>query len=174
MGSTSSAKHRELAAEKRARAAVLTISDTRTEENDTGGDRVVASLEAAGHALVARRIVRDEAEAIDRQLRDWIADSAVDVVLTTGGTGVARRDTTIEVVDRLVERPLPGFGELFRLLSFKEIGAAAMLSRATGGLVDDTFVFAMPGSPNAVALAMDRLIVPELPHLLWDSRRHPA
>ena len=170
--SPSSHAHRKAAADKRGRAAVLTISDTRTPETDSGGDRLVSALEAADHLVCARTIVCDEAEAIARQIGIWIDDSTVDVVLTTGGTGIARRDTTIEVVETLIERPLPGFGELFRMLSYAEIGAAAMLSRASAGLVRDTFLFAMPGSPNAVGLAMDRLIIPELPHLLWESRRH--
>ncbi len=164
-------EHKHAAAGRAARCAVLTASDSRTPETDTGGDRIVSSLEAAGHTVVDRALVRDEPAAIDAVLRDWIGRSDIQVVCTTGGTGVSTRDTTFEVVDRLLDKRLDGFGELFRMLSWSEVGSAAMLSRAVAGLAGDTFVFTMPGSPNAVALAMDRLIVPELPHLLFERQR---
>jgi molybdenum cofactor biosynthesis protein B len=188
MASPSSDAHRLAAREQTAGCAVLTVSDTRTPEPDSGGDVIVDTLRAARHAIVARAIVRDEPPAIDAQIRAWIADPAIQAVLTTGGTGIARRDTTIEVVRALIERPIPGFGELFRMLSYEEVGAAAMLSRALAGLAGtgssgstvssgstmsagSTVIFCMPGSPNAVRLAMDRLIIPELPHLLWERGR---
>lgn len=169
--SESSSRHREAAREHRAACAVLTVSDTRTPETDTGGRLVRELLEAAGHRIVASRIVRDEPGEIDAALREWLDAGDAELICTTGGTGIARRDTTIEVVDRLLDRRLDGFGELFRMLSWEEVGSAAMLSRAVGGLAGETLVFALPGSPGAVRLALERLIVPELPHLLWERRR---
>ncbi|MCK4872110.1 MAG: MogA/MoaB family molybdenum cofactor biosynthesis protein [Phycisphaerales bacterium] len=169
------------------RCAVLTVSDTRTPETDRGGDTVVSHVEQAGHSVVKRAIVHDDAGPIRDQLIEWIADVDIQVILTTGGTGIAGRDTTIDVVRRLLTIELEGFGELFRMLSFKEIGASAMLSRAVGGLVcgdgsggggsggggrgGDTFIFSMPGSVNAVKTAMTGLIAPELSHLVWERRR---
>lgn len=169
--SDSTARHREAAKEQVARCAVLTISDTRTPENDTGGQTIVDHLEAAGHQVFERQIVRDEAAQIEARLRAFLADDRLDLILTTGGTGMSSRDTTIEVVERLLDKRLDGFGELFRMLSYEEIGAAAMLSRAVGGLAGETLIFAMPGSPHAVDLAMKRLIVAELRHLIWERRR---
>lgn len=154
-----------------ASCAVLTISDSRTPETDTGGDRIVHELETTGHRVVVRKLVPDEPDAIDGVLRAWCEDPAVQVILTTGGTGISRRDTTYEVVSRLLDKTLDGFGELFRMLSWHEVGAAAMLSRAIAGLSGETLVFTMPGSTNAVTLAMRKLIVPELRHLLWERSR---
>ena len=169
----STAEHRERAADQSARCAVLTISDTRDKSTDKGGRIIIDALEAAGHTVVAYEIVRDDTPAIDARLRAWLDPAAMppDVILTTGGTGIARRDTTIEVVDRLIEKKLEGFGELFRMLSWQEVTSAAMLSRATAGLAGETLIFAMPGSTNAVNLAMTRLIIPELPHLIWERKR---
>lgn len=166
-----SEQHRRWAEGQTAGCAVLTISDSRTRETDRGGRTIIDGLEAAGQRVAAYEIVPDEPERIDSWLEMWIADSGIDAVFTTGGTGMSRRDTTIEVVERRLDKPLTGFGELFRMLSFEEIGAAAMLSRAVAGLAGGTFIFSMPGSPNAVRLAMDRLILPELEHLLWERRR---
>lgn len=171
MPSPSSDAHRQAARDQTARCAVLTISDTRTPATDSGGDVIASALGAAGHAISARAIVRDEPPAIDAQVRAWLAEPTIQAVLSTGGTGIARRDTTIEVIGKLIERPIPGFGELFRMLSYEEVGAAAMLSRALGGLAGNAVIFCMPGSPNAVRLAMERLIIPELPHLLWERGR---
>jgi molybdopterin adenylyltransferase len=165
------AEHREMARGQSALCAVLTVSDTRTEATDEGGRLIRELLGAAGHHIKARAIVKDEPELIETKLRGWLADKAIHVILTTGGTGIARRDTTIEVVGRLLDKRLDGFGELFRMLSWEQVGAAAMLSRALGGLAGETLVFAMPGSLDAVRLAMERLIVPELPHLVWERRR---
>jgi len=169
---TSSAdRHRDAAADRIARCAVLTISDTRTAETDKGGTLIRDLLEAAGHQVADHRIVKDEPGAIDQTLRAWLDADDIDVILTTGGTGIAPRDTTIEVVDRHLTKPLPGFGEIFRTLSYEQVGPAAMLSRAVGGLAGRTLIFTMPGSTNAVRLAMDRLILPELPHLVWEPTR---
>lgn len=171
--SCSTQEHRDQAAGRRAVCAVLTISDTRTRETDKGGKLICEHLTSAGHAIGAYEIVKDEPAQIDGQLRAWLtrATPAFDAILTTGGTGIASRDTTIEVVERLLTKKLDGFGELFRMLSWDEVGAAAMLSRAVGGLSGETLLFAMPGSTNAVNLAMSKLIVPELPHLIWERSR---
>lgn len=169
------AEHRRAARGTTADCAVLTVSDTRTAANDRSGAYLVEALEGAGHRVAAREIVPDEPTRIDVLLRRWLAppelEPEVEVIVTTGGTGIARRDTTIEVVERLLEKRLDGFGELFRMLSYREIGAAAMISRAVGGLAGNCLLFALPGSSGAVRLAVDELIVPELPHLLRELRR---
>jgi len=156
---------------------VLTVSDTRTPETDVSGPLVERLLAAHDHLVTQKTIVRDDPDAIAVRLEAWIADDRVQVILTTGGTGIARRDTTIEVVRRLVTVELEGFGELFRMLSYRSIESAAMLSRAIAGLVcrdegagGDTFVFAIPGSPDAVETAVTGLIAPQLSHLVWHRR----
>lgn len=164
-------KHRE-AAPDHIRAAVLTISDTRTRENDTGGDTIQEAMQQAGYEVVERAIVRDEATSIRTRLVDLLARPNVDAVITTGGTGISARDTTYEVVDRMVEKRLDGFGELFRMLSYEEIGSAAMLSRAIAGAVGTKFIASLPGSRNAVRLAMEKLIVPEVSHVVFELRKH--
>ncbi|MEM9292569.1 MAG: MogA/MoaB family molybdenum cofactor biosynthesis protein [Acidobacteriota bacterium] len=158
--------HRRAGAHHRAAAAVLTVSDTRTAANDGGGDLLVAKLEEAGHQVVERDWVVDEAEAIAARLDSWLADPRFNLVITTGGTGIARRDRTIELVQRRLDKELQGFGELFRYLSYDQVGAASMLSRATGGLAGNKLLFALPGSPGAVALALEKLLLPEMGHLL--------
>ena len=169
--SESAGKHRESAPEK-VRVAVLTISDTRTLETDTGGDTVQESLERAGHEVVSRAIVRDEASRIRTALVDALARGDVDAVVTSGGTGISARDTTYEVVDRMIEKKLDGFGEVFRMLSYEEIGAAAIMSRAVAGAVGTKFVASLPGSRNAVRLAMEKLLVPEIAHVVFELRKH--
>jgi molybdopterin adenylyltransferase len=164
-------KHRESAPET-VRIAILTISDTRTRETDTGGDVAEELLRDAGHEIVARRIVRDEVAGIRNNLVDLLASSDVDAVVTTGGTGISARDTTYEVVERMVEKKLEGFGEIFRMLSYEEIGAAAILSRALAGAVGTKFVASLPGSRNAVRLAVEKLLVPELAHVVFELRKH--
>jgi molybdenum cofactor biosynthesis protein B len=151
--------------------AVVTVSDTRTPQTDTGGQEVCERLTTAGYELGAREIIRDEPLAMRELLARFRDDPAIDVVLLTGGTGVSSRDQTYETVTAMLTKPLPGYGELFRMLSFAEIGAAAMLSRATGGVMGKTVVLTMPGSPAAVRLAMEKLIVPELRHLVREARR---
>jgi molybdopterin adenylyltransferase len=164
-------KHRESAPE-RVRVAVLTISDTRTPETDTGGDTVEELMRDAGHEVVERNIVRDEASRIQTELVDLLARRDVDAVITTGGTGISARDTTYEVVDRMLEKRLDGFGEIFRMLSYEEIGAAAILSRAIAGAVGFKFVACLPGSRNAVRLAVEKLLVPEIAHVVFELRKH--
>jgi len=163
------AQHRA-AAPRRIACAVITISDTRTEATDRGGPLVVELLNAAGHAVVDRAIVPDEPQIMREKLAALVARDDVEAVLLTGGTGISPRDQTFETLSALIARPLPGYGELFRMLSFQEIGAAAMLSRAVAGLIDRTVFFSMPGSPAAVRLAMERLILPELGHLVSQAR----
>ncbi|HUP42765.1 MAG TPA: MogA/MoaB family molybdenum cofactor biosynthesis protein [Thermoanaerobaculia bacterium] len=167
----STEEHRESAAGLTAACAVLTVSDTRTAETDEGGRLLAAGLRGAGHRVVARALVRDEPAAVHARLVEWLGAAEAEVIVTTGGTGIARRDTTVEVAERLLDRRIDGFGELFRMLSFREVGAAAMLSRALAGLAGRTAVFVLPGSPAAVRLALDELILPELPHLLRELRR---
>jgi molybdenum cofactor biosynthesis protein B len=168
--SQSTTEHRATSPQS-VRCAVVTVSDTRTMENDTGGQTVVDLLTAAGHTVAARTIIRDEPERMRTLVRDYAARDDVDVVLLTGGTGLSSRDQTFETVSAMLTKALPGYGELFRMLSFAEIGAAAMLSRAVGGLLGRTVVLTMPGSPAGVRLAMEKLIVPELGHLLREARR---
>ena len=149
--------------------AVLTVSDTRTLADDTSGDVLVARVEAAGHRVAARALLRDDAGAIEAQLRGWIADPAVDVVVTTGGTGITGRDVTPEAFDRVVEKRIEGFGELFRMLSYAKIGTSTMQSRALGGVAGGTYLFALPGSTGAVRDAWDDILVWQL-----DSRHRPC
>jgi len=164
-------KHREAAPEK-VRVAILTISDTRTRENDTGGDIAEELLRDVGQEIVARQIVRDEVIAIRSSLIDLLARSDVDAIITTGGTGISARDTTYEVVERMIEKQLDGFGEIFRALSYEEIGAAAIMSRALAGSVGTKFIASLPGSRNAVRLAVEKLLVPELAHVVFELRKH--
>jgi molybdenum cofactor biosynthesis protein B len=151
------------------RAFVLTISDTRTAETDTSGDAIVSGLTEAGHVVVGRRIVRDEPAAVREIVR---AESAnVQVIVTTGGTGITARDSTYEAIASMLEKRLDGFGELFRMLSYDEIGSAAMLSRACAGTIGRTAVFSLPGSEQAVRLAMEKLILPEIGHAVRELSR---
>jgi len=167
------AEHKQKARDTPVACGVLTVSDTRTPETDTSGTLLRKRLAAAGHEVTDYAIVPDDAEAIRAKLEAWAG--AVEVIVTTGGTGIARRDTTVEVAEALFTKTIPGFGELFRMLSFEEIGPGAMLSRATAGVYGDpdseTLLFCSPGSRNAVRLAADRLIVPELRHLVWEILR---
>jgi molybdopterin adenylyltransferase len=148
------------------RCYVLTISDTRTPANDTSGIAIAELLEANGHDVAGRGIVRDDPEAIRAALQRQLDDAGAQVIITTGGTGISARDGTYEAVEQLLEKELVGFGELFRALSFQEIGTAAMMTRATAGTVGRKAVFVLPGSENAVRLAMTRLILPELGHVV--------
>jgi molybdenum cofactor biosynthesis protein B len=164
-------KHREAAPEK-VRVAALTISDTRTPETDTGGDTIEDLMRGAGHEVVERDIVKDETASIRVKLVDLLGRSDVDAVITTGGTGISARDTTYEVVERLLDKRLDGFGEIFRMLSYEEIGPAAILSRALAGAVGTRFVACLPGSRNAVHLAVEKLLVPEISHVVFELRKH--
>jgi molybdenum cofactor biosynthesis protein B len=154
--------------------AVLTVSDSRTLADDTSGKAIREALEAAGHRAVRHEIVPDDAGEIRLAVLRALARGDVDAVIATGGTGVSPRDVTPEAIEPLFEKPLAGFGELFRMLSFQEIGAAALLSRAAAGTADGKVVFVLPGSAGAVRLGMERLIVPELAHLVGQLRRTDA
>lgn len=165
------AQHQQAAQGLTARCAVVTFSDTRTRDTDSSGDALAAALVRAGHAVVERQLLKDDAAAIDELFTRLLADAAVQVILTTGGTGVSTRDVAVDVIERRFDRRLPGFGELFRLLSFQEIGSGALLSRATAGLASGKLIFVLPGSTAAVRLATERLIIPELPHLLRELSR---
>ena len=151
--------------------AVVTVSDSRTPETDTSGDLIASRILGAGHKVMARAIVPDDPCQIRERVLHAVASQDIDAVVLTGGTGVSPRDSTIECVEPLLQKVLVGFGELFRALSFEEIGAAAMLSRAVAGTAERTAIFAIPGSSGAVRLALDRLIVPELAHLIGQLRR---
>jgi len=175
-------EHRKKA-ESHLKVAVLTVSDTRTFENDLGGNLIQSLIEQAGHKVVSREIVKDELEAIQQCTLRLLGDSqeasiqeagtqgdslgeAPDAILITGGTGLAARDQTTEAIEALYDGRIPGYGELFRMLSYHEIGPASMLSRASGGRRGKQVILTMPGSPAGVQLAMEKIIVPELPHLV--------
>ncbi len=160
-------------AKRQATCAVLTISDTRTEADDASGAKIRLLLSDAGHRCARYAIVRDEPELIRTLVLEIVADPTIDCLLLTGGTGLAPRDTTFEAVQGLLEKEIVGFGELFRMLSFQEIGSAAMLSRATAGIVAGAVLFSMPGSTAAVELAMTKLVLPELGHVLGLVREAP-
>ena len=156
-----------------ARAAVptlvVTVSDTRTLETDSGGALAAEMLAGAGHPLVRREIVKDEAAAIADVVRRGLAEDGVGALLLTGGTGVAPRDVTPDAVEPLLERVIPGFGEIFRALSYEEIGSAALLSRALAGIAAGRVVFVLPGSRGAVRLGLEKLVLPELGHLAAEA-----
>lgn len=151
------------------RVAVIVVSDTRTLDSDKGGALIEELLEREGHEIASRQIVRDEIEAIKRAADDAIQSDA-EVVILTGGSGISSRDVTPEAIRPLLTRELPGFGEVFRVLSFGEVGAATMLSRAFAGVAGRTLVFVLPGSTNAVRLALEKLIAPEIGHLVREVR----
>ncbi|MCB0719120.1 MAG: molybdenum cofactor biosynthesis protein MoaB [Bacteroidetes bacterium] len=162
-------EHEQQAKQTPVRCSVVTVSDTRTVDTDTSGKLVRDLLTAAGHPLAEYQIVKDEPEQLTSALEILASNS--DVIIFNGGTGISKRDSTVDTLVPLFEKRLPGFGEIFRVLSFSEIGAAAMLSRAEAGVFRDTIVFLTPGSTNAVRLAMERLIVPQLKHLVWEILR---
>jgi molybdopterin adenylyltransferase len=150
---------------------VLTISDSKTESTDTSGQLIRELLTGAGHTVVGHAIVRDEPTQVTALIRKGCVDPAVEAFILTGGTGVTSRDSTFEAVEVMLDKRLTGFGELFRMLSYQEIGAAAMMSRAQGGVVQGRALFSLPGSPNACRLALEKLILPELGHVLREVRR---
>lgn len=149
--------------------ALLTVSDTRTRADDTSGDILAERIESAGHMLAARNIVRDDADALVAQLQAWIADEAIDAIVSTGGTGLTGRDVTPEAMDRVKDKDIPGFGELFRWLSYKSIGTSTVQSRAMAVLARGTYIFALPGSNGAVKDGWDGILAEQL-----DSRNRPC
>ena len=150
----------------RVKCFVVTVSDTRTEATDTSGNAIAELLTGAGHELVGRAIVKDEPADVARVVSDQLASGNVQAIITTGGTGLTSRDSTYEAIDGLLEKRLDGFGELFRMVSYHDIGPAAMLSRAVAGTARGKFVAALPGSEAAVRLAMTKLLIPELGHIV--------
>ena len=150
---------------------VLTISDTKTPTTDTSGKAIRDLLEAAGHRVIGSAIVRDEPADVEQLVRKACATADVQAVITTGGTGITSRDSTFEAIERLLDKRLPGFGELFRMLSYEDVGPAAMLSRAQMGIHARRIVVSLPGSPNACRLALEKLLIPELGHLVREVSR---
>ena len=164
-------EHKHQAA-KQVNCTVITISDTRTVETDASGQLMVALLERNGHRVLRKMIVPDEPDAIEAHLREGIASEDIQAILCNGGTGISVRDRSYEAIEKILDKRLDGFGELFRMLSYQEIGSAAMMSRAVAGIAGDTIIFSTPGSKNAVRLAMEQLILPELGHLVWELTKH--
>jgi molybdenum cofactor biosynthesis protein B len=156
---------------KSVRCTVVTVSDTRTLDTDRGGKLVMDLLTAGGHQVTGREIVRDDPREIEPLVRKLADPATTDAVLITGGTGIAARDKTFETISGLLTKTMPGYGELFRMLSYTDIGPAAMLSRAVGGVMNNVIILTMPGSVAAVQLAMDKLIVPEIGHLVFEARK---
>ena len=167
----SAVAHKSAAADLVVRCAVLTLSDTRTAATDEGGRLIRDGLIGAGHVVAQYELLPDDPARLLAALDPLLASADLDAVVTTGGTGVSSRDVTVDAIRRRLDVELPGFGELFRMLSWEQVGSAAMLSRAVGGVASAKAVFALPGSPKAVALAMERLILPELRHVVAELRR---
>lgn len=166
-----SAEDHRAAAPASIRCAILTVSDTRTAETDTSGALIRQLLENAGHSVAIYRIVVDDSDRIRTTVKELINAGGIQAILTNGGTGIATRDTSYEAIAGLLDKRIDGFGELFRMLSYQDIGAAAMMSRAVAGISGRTVIVAMPGSKNAVQLAMERLIIPELGHLVFETTK---
>lgn len=164
-------EHRELAGQRAVGVAIVTSSDTRTPATDKNKHYLEERLQGLGHRVLAYRLIPDEADRLRAVLDELTALPDLQLILCNGGTGIARRDTTYDVIARLLEKPMPGFGELFRMLSYEEVGAAAMLSRATAGVYRGKLVFSLPGSNNAVRTAVEKLILPEIEHLAWEIAR---
>ena len=163
-------EHKEKAF-KEVRCAVMTVSDSRTPETDTGGKLIIKCLQSASHSVLLHRIVKDVPQEIRKTLEEFALYEKIQTVIITGGTGLSKRDVTYETIESLLEKQISGFGELFRYLSYQEIGPAAMMSRATAGIYQGKLVFSLPGSEAAVRLAMEKLILPELGHMVWDANR---
>jgi molybdenum cofactor biosynthesis protein B len=145
---------------------VITCSDTRTPETDTSGQLIQKLLKEKGHSVVTYHLVKDEPALIKSRITEGIANDSVQAIIINGGTGISRRDSTFEAVDAMLEKRLDGFGEVFRYLTYQEIGSPAIMSRATAGIIKGRVLFSTPGSENAVRLAMEKLILPELGHLI--------
>ena len=170
MAAMSQAEHKA-AAPASVRCFVLTVSDTRTEETDASGRAIAEMLVAAGHQIAGRAIVKDDADVVRGTMERQLAAPDVQAIISTGGTGITSRDNTYEVVSGLLQKPLDVFGELFRMLSYEQIGSAAIMSRACAGLSAGRIVIALPGSEAAVRLGMEKLVIPELGHLLQQAAR---
>jgi molybdenum cofactor biosynthesis protein B len=165
------AAHREAAGHGPVTLGLVTVSDSRTPETDDNGHYLREQFTTLGHVIADYAIVRDEPDQVARVLERMVALPGMQIVIFNGGTGISPRDTTYDVIVAKLEKTLPGFGEIFRMLSFEQVGAAAMLSRATAGVYRGKFIISIPGSPKAVKLALERLILPELNHLAWEVVR---
>lgn len=163
--------HREKAGHGPVTIAIVTVSDTRTPETDVNRRYIEEQMAALGHIVAAYRLIKDEPDQVEAVLDELAQLPQIRLILFNGGTGISPRDTTFDVISRKLEKTLPGFGELFRMFSYEQVGAAAMLSRATAGVYRGTLVFSMPGSPNAVQTALEKLILPEINHLAWEVVR---
>lgn len=161
-------QHRSAAETIVARCAVVTLSDTRTPATDASGLRIRELLQDEGHLVAEYEVIPDDPARLDALLAALLARDDIDAVVTNGGTGISRRDATVPVIEKHIQQPLPGFGELFRMLSWEQVGSGAMLSRAVGGVAGRKVLFSLPGSTNAVELAMTKLILPEIRHLLQE------
>ena len=166
-----SSEEHKAAAPGRVRVFVLTVSDTRTDATDTGGAAIIELLKAAGHHVSGKAIEKDEPARVAELVRQQAVIGDVDAIITTGGTGLTSRDSTFEAIDALLTKRLPGFGELFRMLSYADIGSAAMMSRACAGTIGKVVVISLPGSEAAVRLAMNKLVIPELTHLVQQAAK---
>ncbi|HEX8030146.1 MAG TPA: MogA/MoaB family molybdenum cofactor biosynthesis protein [Vicinamibacterales bacterium] len=166
-----SSRDHKASAPPRARVFVLTVSDTRTDETDSSGLAICDLLRAEGHQVAGKAIEKDEPSRVAELVRQQAAIGDVDAIITTGGTGITSRDSTFEAIDALLTKRLPGFGELFRMLSYEDIGSAAMMSRACAGIIGRVVVVALPGSEKAVRLAMTKLVLPELTHLVQQATK---
>ena len=164
-------KHHEQSGPESLRCGVITISDTRTTDNDEGGQYIFNSLRSKGHEVRERIIIKDDQDEIGKIVKEYASSNDLHLLVTTGGTGIASRDNTVSTIKPLLDKSMEGFGELFRSLSYEEIGARAMLSNAVGGSIGSTLIFCLPGSLNAVKLGMDKLILPDLGHLVWEVNR---
>jgi molybdenum cofactor biosynthesis protein B len=166
-----SSQDHKAAAPSQVRVFVLTISDTRSDQTDSSGLAICELLKAAGHVVTGKAIEKDEPARVAELVRQQAAIADVDAIITTGGTGLTSRDSTFEAIDALLTKRLPGFGELFRMLSYQDIGSAAMMSRACAGTIGQVVVISLPGSEKAVRLAMDKLVIPELAHLVQQATK---
>jgi molybdenum cofactor biosynthesis protein B len=164
-------EHRQKAGHGAVTVAIVTVSDTRTPDTDQNRQYIEGRMAELGHQVAAYRLIKDEPDQVGAVIEELTAMPGIQLVLFNGGTGISPRDTTYDVVSRYLEKTLPGFGELFRMLSYQEVGAAAMFSRATAGVYRGTLIFSMPGSPNAVQVALEKLIIPEINHLAWEIAR---
>lgn len=164
-------QHQKQSGPQSLNCGVITISDTRTDENDEGGSFIAESLISAGHQIKKKLIIKDDPEDIINLMKELVSSGEFNLIITTGGTGIASRDNTVLTLKPLLDKTMEGFGELFRSLSYDEIGARAMLSSATAGVAGNTLIFCLPGSVNAVKLGMEKLILPELGHLVWEATR---
>jgi molybdenum cofactor biosynthesis protein B len=163
--------HLQSSANTQVRCAIITFSDTRTTDNDSSGKKIAELLAGASHPVAEHLLLKENPALLHPTLWRLIERKDIDAILTTGGTGISRRDQTVSIIEKLIDQPLPGFGELFRQLSYAQIGSGAMLSRAIAGIAQGKVIFAMPGSTAAVELAMTKLILPEIRHLVGELRK---